>query len=68
MHHGIINVLLYHYIFQVFAEDLDSPSNGHIIFSIINGDQENQFAVDPVLGLIKVKDKLDRERVSLKKY
>ncbi|XP_073469084.1 protocadherin Fat 3 isoform X2 [Aquarana catesbeiana] len=51
-------------VIRVFAEDLDSPSNGHISFSIINGDQENQFTVDPLLGLIKVKDKLDRERVS----
>ncbi|XP_068122905.1 protocadherin Fat 3 isoform X5 [Hyperolius riggenbachi] len=51
-------------VIRVFAEDMDSPSNGHISFSIINGDQDNQFAVDPFLGLIKVKDKLDRERVS----
>ncbi|KAM4700502.1 protocadherin Fat 3 isoform 2-T2 [Discoglossus pictus] len=51
-------------VIMVFAEDLDSPSNGHISFSIVNGDQDNQFTVDPVLGLIKVKDKLDRERVS----
>ncbi|XP_075054823.1 protocadherin Fat 3 isoform X5 [Mixophyes fleayi] len=51
-------------VVMVFAEDLDSPSNGHIHFSIVNGDQENQFTVDPGLGLIKVKDKLDREQVS----
>ncbi|KAM9320567.1 protocadherin Fat 3 isoform 2-T2 [Gastrophryne carolinensis] len=51
-------------VIRVFAEDLDSPSNGHISFSIIHGDKANQFTIDPVLGLIKVKDKLDRERVS----
>ncbi|XP_063807494.1 protocadherin Fat 3 isoform X5 [Pseudophryne corroboree] len=51
-------------VIMVFAEDLDSPSNGHVLFSIVHGDQDNQFAVDPSLGLIKVKDKLDRERVS----
>ncbi|XP_075448649.1 protocadherin Fat 3 isoform X3 [Ascaphus truei] len=51
-------------VIMVFAEDRDSPSNGQINFSVVNGDQDNQFTVDPVLGLIKVKDKLDRERVS----
>ncbi|CAH2225513.1 protocadherin Fat 3 isoform X1, partial [Pelobates cultripes] len=48
----------------MYAEDIDSPSNGQISFSIVHGDQDNQFTVDPKLGLIKVKDKLDRERVS----
>lgn len=49
---------------KLIAEDLDSPSNGQIHFSIVNGDQDNEFSVDPVLGLVKVKKKLDRERVS----
>lgn len=48
---------------KLIAEDLDSPSNGQIHFSIVNGDQDNEFSVDPVLGLVKVKKKLDRERV-----
>ncbi|XP_053564600.1 protocadherin Fat 3 isoform X2 [Bombina bombina] len=51
-------------VIMVFAEDLDNPSNGQIRFSIVNGDQDNQFTVNPVMGLIKVNDKLDRERVS----
>uniref|UniRef100_A0A8C5QK66 Protocadherin Fat 3 n=1 Tax=Leptobrachium leishanense TaxID=445787 RepID=A0A8C5QK66_9ANUR len=51
-------------VIMIYAEDLDSPSNGHIRFSIVSGDQDDQFTVDPVLGLIKVNDKLDRERVS----
>uniref|UniRef100_A0A8C3XJ89 Protocadherin Fat 3 n=2 Tax=Chelydra serpentina TaxID=8475 RepID=A0A8C3XJ89_CHESE len=46
------------------TEDQDSPTNGQIHFSIVNGDRDNEFSVDPVLGLIKVKKKLDRERVS----
>uniref|UniRef100_A0A803V7Q4 Protocadherin Fat 3 n=1 Tax=Ficedula albicollis TaxID=59894 RepID=A0A803V7Q4_FICAL len=46
------------------TEDLDSPPNGQIHFSIVNGDQDNEFSVDPVLGLVKVKKKLDRERIS----
>ncbi|XP_053312519.1 protocadherin Fat 3 [Spea bombifrons] len=48
----------------VYAEDLDSPSNGQITFSIVSGDQDKQFTVDPLVGLIKVKKKMDRERVS----
>uniref|UniRef100_A0A8C8BG27 Protocadherin Fat 3 n=1 Tax=Otus sunia TaxID=257818 RepID=A0A8C8BG27_9STRI len=51
-------------VIMLIAEDLDSPSNGQIHFSIVNGDQDNEFSVDPVLGLVKVKKKLDRERIS----
>lgn len=49
---------------KLIAEDADSQPNGQIRFSIVSGDQDNEFAVDPVLGLVKVKKKLDRERVS----
>ncbi|XP_074840113.1 protocadherin Fat 3 isoform X2 [Carettochelys insculpta] len=48
----------------LIAEDQDSPTNGQIHFSIVNGDRDNEFSVNPVLGIIKVKKKLDRERVS----
>ncbi|XP_071074415.1 protocadherin Fat 3 isoform X1 [Dasypus novemcinctus] len=48
----------------LIAEDVDSPPNGQIRFSIVSGDQDNEFAVDPLLGLLKVKKKLDRERAS----
>ncbi|XP_010074404.1 PREDICTED: protocadherin Fat 3, partial [Pterocles gutturalis] len=51
-------------VIMLIAEDLDSPSNGQIHFSIVNGDRDNEFSVDPVLGLVKVKKKLDRERIS----
>ncbi|KAF2982436.1 hypothetical protein EK904_014890, partial [Melospiza melodia maxima] len=51
-------------VLMLIAEDLDSPPNGQIHFSIVNGDQDNEFSVDPVLGLVKVKKKLDRERIS----
>nr|XP_048698630.1 protocadherin Fat 3 isoform X4 [Caretta caretta] len=51
-------------VIMLIAEDQDSPTNGQIHFSIVNGDRDNEFSVDPVLGLIKVKKKLDRERVS----
>ncbi|XP_012590436.1 PREDICTED: fat-like cadherin-related tumor suppressor homolog [Condylura cristata] len=49
---------------QLMAEDADSPPNAQIRFSIASGDRDDEFAVDPVLGLVKVKKKLDRERVS----
>uniref|UniRef100_A0A672TWJ1 Protocadherin Fat 3 n=1 Tax=Strigops habroptila TaxID=2489341 RepID=A0A672TWJ1_STRHB len=51
-------------VIMLIAEDLDSPSNGQIHFSIVNGDRDNEFSVDPALGLVKVKKKLDRERIS----
>ncbi|XP_075775493.1 protocadherin Fat 3 isoform X6 [Pelodiscus sinensis] len=51
-------------VIMLIAEDQDSPTNGQIHFSIVNGDRDNEFSVDSVLGLIKVKKKLDRERVS----
>ncbi|TKC48871.1 hypothetical protein EI555_004782, partial [Monodon monoceros] len=49
---------------KLIAEDADSQPNGQIRFSIVNGDRDGEFAVDPVLGLVEVKKKLDRERVS----
>uniref|UniRef100_A0A8C6X3J6 Protocadherin Fat 3 n=1 Tax=Naja naja TaxID=35670 RepID=A0A8C6X3J6_NAJNA len=48
----------------LIAEDVDSSPNGQISFSIISGDQNNEFSIDPGLGLIKVKKRLDREQVS----
>ncbi|KAF3823800.1 hypothetical protein GH733_007268 [Mirounga leonina] len=51
-------------VILLVAEDADSQPNGQIHFSIVNGDRDNEFAVEPVLGLVKVKKKLDRERVS----
>lgn len=37
--------------------------NGQILFSIISGDRENQFFIDPITGLMKVNKELDREMV-----
>ncbi|MEJ1272768.1 hypothetical protein NN561_003622 [Cricetulus griseus] len=51
-------------VILLIAEDVDSKPNGQIRFSIVGGDRDNEFAVDPILGLVKVKKKLDRERVS----
>uniref|UniRef100_A0A3B3S9R2 FAT atypical cadherin 3 n=1 Tax=Paramormyrops kingsleyae TaxID=1676925 RepID=A0A3B3S9R2_9TELE len=51
-------------VVKVMAEDLDSQVNGQILFSIISGDRENQFFIDPITGLMKVNKELDREMVS----
>lgn len=46
------------------AEDADSHLNGAVMYSIIRGDQGNQFVIDSVSGLLKVNKQLDRETVS----
>ncbi|XP_043928134.1 protocadherin Fat 3 isoform X2 [Protopterus annectens] len=51
-------------VVMLLAEDSDSPANGQISFSIISGDQDKQFNLDPVTGLITLKEPLDREKVS----
>lgn len=48
---------------KLLAEDLDSPANGRITYSIVRGDQGNQFGIDPVTGILKVNKALDREKV-----
>lgn len=63
MYSSIFRFLSFLVFPKLIAEDLDSPPNGQIRFSIINGDRNNEFSIDPTLGLIKVKKKLDRERV-----
>ncbi|XP_028656255.1 protocadherin Fat 3a isoform X1 [Erpetoichthys calabaricus] len=51
-------------VVRLTAEDADSPVNGQILFSIVSGDRENQFFIDPMSGLMKVNKHLDREMVS----
>uniref|UniRef100_A0A4W3IWA4 FAT atypical cadherin 3a n=1 Tax=Callorhinchus milii TaxID=7868 RepID=A0A4W3IWA4_CALMI len=51
-------------VVMVLAEDWDSLPNAQIHFSIVNGDQDNSFNINPVTGLIKVNKQLDREQVS----
>nr|XP_015831508.2 protocadherin Fat 3a isoform X4 [Nothobranchius furzeri] len=52
------------FVLKVVAEDADSLLNGAILYSIISGDQNNQFFIDPISGVIKVNKQLDRETVS----
>ncbi|KAM4566902.1 protocadherin Fat 3-like isoform 2-T3 [Odontesthes bonariensis] len=51
------------FVVQLVAEDVDSHMNGAIHYSIISGDQDNQFSIEPESGVIKVKKQLDRETV-----
>ncbi|XP_072433894.1 protocadherin Fat 3-like isoform X4 [Chiloscyllium punctatum] len=51
-------------VVKVLAEDCDSQINAQINFSIVNGDPDNYFNIHPVTGLIKVKERLDREKIS----
>lgn len=46
------------------ADDADGPSNNHIHYAIIDGNQGNPFTIDPTRGEIKVTKLLDREKVS----
>ena len=48
------------------ADDADGPSNSHIHYSIIEGNQGSPFTIDPVKGEVKVTKLLDRETVSEK--
>ncbi|XP_061441071.1 protocadherin Fat 1 isoform X1 [Rhineura floridana] len=51
-------------VITVMAADADGPSNNHIRYSIIDGNQGSPFTIDPTLGEIKVAKPLDREMVS----
>ncbi|XP_045930210.1 protocadherin Fat 3a [Micropterus dolomieu] len=50
-------------VVQMVAEDVDSQLNGDILYSIISGDRDNHFFIDPLCGVIKVNKQLDRETV-----
>lgn len=52
------------YCLQVVAEDVDSKPNGDVLYTIIAGNQGNQFSIDPTSGIIRVNKELDRESVS----
>lgn len=46
------------------ADDADGPSNSHIHYAIIDGNQGSPFTIDPARGEVKVTKLLDRETVS----
>ncbi|KAM9622277.1 protocadherin Fat 1 [Trichechus inunguis] len=51
-------------VLTVMADDADGPSNSHIHYSIIDGNQGSPFTIDPVKGEVKVTQLLDRETIS----
>lgn len=51
-------------LFQITATDLDSDKNGEISYSVIRGDNQNQFEIDEKTGYVSVAGELDRESVS----
>ncbi|KAM6988350.1 LOW QUALITY PROTEIN: protocadherin Fat 3-like [Tautogolabrus adspersus] len=50
-------------VVQLLAEDVDSQRNGAILYSIISGDRDSSFFIDPLRGIVKVNKQLDRETV-----
>lgn len=58
---SIFTVITY---FQIIATDLDSDKNGEVSYSIIRGDNLNQFDVDEKTGYVSVAGDLDRETIS----
>uniref|UniRef100_A0A8D1C6X1 Protocadherin Fat 1 n=1 Tax=Sus scrofa TaxID=9823 RepID=A0A8D1C6X1_PIG len=51
-------------VITVMADDADGPSNSHIHYSIIDGNQGSPFTIDPARGEVKVTRLLDREAVA----
>ncbi|XP_060103362.1 protocadherin Fat 4 [Heteronotia binoei] len=49
-------------VVQVFAEDGDEGSNGQVRYAIISGNNNNEFRIDSVTGVITVAKALDREK------
>uniref|UniRef100_A0A8D0NDB1 FAT atypical cadherin 1 n=1 Tax=Sus scrofa TaxID=9823 RepID=A0A8D0NDB1_PIG len=51
-------------VVTVMADDADGPSNSHIHYSIVDGNQGSPFTIDPARGEVKVTRLLDRETVA----
>lgn len=49
---------------QVVATDLDAADNGRVSYSIVRGDNQNQFEIDEQTGYLSVAGELDRETIS----
>ncbi|XP_075412906.1 protocadherin Fat 1 isoform X2 [Tenrec ecaudatus] len=58
------DALLEQPVIVVMADDVDGPSNSHVHYSIIDGNQGSPFTIDPVKGEVKVTKLLDRETIS----
>ncbi|KAH9487879.1 long-chain fatty acid transporter fat1 [Bulinus truncatus] len=62
--HILENILPATEIFKVVATDSDSSPNAIITYSIIDGNTNKQFLIDPRDGIIQIAAALDREMVS----
>lgn len=51
-------------VLSATAQDLDSADNGKVIYTIVSGDEDNDFDIAPN-GTVYTKKSLDRERKSL---
>ncbi|XP_026136921.1 protocadherin Fat 2-like [Carassius auratus] len=51
-------------VLQVRAVDLDGPPNNFIVYSIVSGDPQQQFSIDPHTGHVTVRSTLDREEIT----
>ena len=51
-------------VIRVTATDIDSGSNGEIVYSIVRGNVNGAFAINNVTGLITVSSDIDREVVN----
>ncbi|KAH0615969.1 hypothetical protein JD844_026665, partial [Phrynosoma platyrhinos] len=56
------NILTGTDVVQVFAADGDEGSNGHVRYTIISGNTNNEFLIDSVTGVVTVGKPLDREK------
>ncbi|XP_054886595.1 protocadherin Fat 2-like [Poeciliopsis prolifica] len=50
-------------VMKVTASDLDGPINNLLRYSIVSGDQQQQFSIHPRSGEISVRTALDREEI-----
>ncbi|XP_047449674.1 protocadherin Fat 3a isoform X3 [Mugil cephalus] len=51
------------YVIELEAEDVDSQLNGAIHYTIVSGDRDKHFFIDPFSGIVKVNKQLDYETV-----
>ncbi|KAJ8394032.1 hypothetical protein AAFF_G00053760 [Aldrovandia affinis] len=51
-------------VMQISADDLDGPLNNLVHYSIVSGDPQRQFGIDPRSGAIRALRGLDREEVT----
>lgn len=64
-HAEILENLSPQHVLMVSAVDLDSGTNGHLDYAIVDGNRENSFSINRATGEIRTTRPLDREKVAL---